>query len=222
MLDHLPAWIARSRSLLWLPAAAVLWSTGCSSQQTVESQGSRRPSDPLLNQFAGNFSYGRDADGSMRVQSDQRSVFERSDGSNLKSNFNAREFNANQWRGSNQAARVRDYQGASQQFSSHKAREQGAGHRMADMSSREQSTSAREQAQGYATGQSGMGGVPAREAGAGAREAGSRDPMTERAGDYRPASDSQQMNHRPLRIQPDTGPGRAYSPGQVRSLLGKD
>lgn len=213
---------ARPCATLWLLAAAALLTVGCSSQRTVETQGSRRPADPLLNQFAGNFQYGRDSDGSMRVQSQQRSAFEGGDGGNLKSNFNAREFSANQWRGSNQAARVREYQGANQQFRGQNAREQGAGHRMADMASREQGASAREQARDYTTGSSSMTGTTASEAGAGARESGSRDPMTERVGDYRPAQESQRMNHRPLMIQQDTGQQRGYSPNQVRSLLGKD
>lgn len=198
--------------------ALALLAAACGSTRSVETQSSRRPSDPLLNQFAGNFGYGRDSDGTMRVQSDQRSSFEGADGGNVQSRFNARDFNARQWHGSDQAARVHSHRDGGREFRSSNAREQGAEHRYGSAMTREHGTSAREQAQTFQAGSSNLQQQSAREAAVGAREGGVS--AAERAATYRPAEASQEQNHRPIMIDRETGQ-RAYSPNQVRSLLGK-
>lgn len=209
------------RALLGVALALmVLLMAACGSTRTVEKQGSRRPADPLLSQFAGNFQYGRDADGTMRVQTDQRSSFETDAGQNVQSRFNAREFNAQQWRGADRAARVRDYQGAEKQFRSTGAREQGAEHRLSGAASREQGAAAREQMRSFNTTTSAHQQQTAREAAVHARERTSVGPAAERSVNYRPAEDSRAQNHRPITIDRETGQ-RGYSPSQVRSLLGK-
>lgn len=201
---------------------AALLMTACGSTRTVETQESRRPADPLMSKFAGNFQYGRDADGTMRVQSDQESVFQTAEGRNVQSRFNTREFSANQWRGSDQAARIRDFQGAEQQFRSSSAREQGAEHRLGNVAVREQGSAASEQARQFNTSGSDMGQKTAREAAVSAREAGGAARIAGRAGNFEPAEVSRAENHRPVMLDRETGQRRGYSPGQVQTLLGKD
>lgn len=200
----------------------VVTAAACTSQRTVERKTSRRPSDPLLQKFAGNFEYGKDEEGRMRVQSDQRSVFDGQGKGRKESRFNAREYSANQWSGAGQSARVSGFRQADQEFRGVSAREQGSRARWAGEESRAQQQQAMEQGDRNATFDGQFRTQEARVGRQETRVARDTGSAREEGSDYRPALESREKNHRPIMVDPRSGQRRGYSPGEVRSLLGKD
>lgn len=122
MRRYFPYFNDALRALCLCSGLIVLASCNSTSTDTTTARKKKSSSDPILQKFAGNFDYEKDADGNMRVQSNRRSQYEdksfRADSKSHHrkdyrvSDFKTDNFRTNQYRG------VKD-------FGHENAREQG-------------------------------------------------------------------------------------------------
>ena len=101
----------------------VLASCNSTSTDTNTASKKKTSSDPILQKFAGNFDYQKDADGNMRVQSDRRSQFEdKSFNADANSSRHRKDYRVSDFK--TKDYRTNDYRGV-KDFGYKNAREQG-------------------------------------------------------------------------------------------------
>jgi len=118
----LPHFTYALRALCFCSGLIVLASCNSTSSDTSSTGKKKGSSDPILQKFAGNFDYEKDADGNMRIQSDRRSQFE-----NKSFNLDAKNHDRKEYRVSDfktDKYRTNDFRGV-KDFGYKNAREQG-------------------------------------------------------------------------------------------------